>query len=165
MCRRNVCGKTLELLLEIDEPSASFITAQRFMLNFSFGKARMRQVNRNPTNTGLGYSAARSGTAHMEHLSGGIPQPPAPGNSVEVREVQQKSRKSTKQQPPSNGKSTAQKTPKHAGLNSVTCRLKLAKPVGRNNQAPQLSGNAAGSRLPIMDPSTDQLQDGIPSHK
>lgn len=83
---RKVAGKTVELFLEIDEKSATHITEQRFLLNYMFGKARMRQVGRPTTNARKGTSVAKRRKVHAER-SVQAP-PPTQSNLATNRKVQ-----------------------------------------------------------------------------
>lgn len=145
---RKTIGNTVELLLEVDQASAKQLSEQRFLLNYMFSKARMRQVGKNSVNIRLGNSAARSGKVRAAHPSGEATPPPGPSTSATVGTVLH--------QPPPGRKS--QNLPKNAGRVSVSRRLRRPKPYGEDN-LPLTSASAAGSRPPVSG-STDPTKDG-----
>lgn len=179
--RRNVIGKTVELLLEVDENSANLIAAQSSLPNYMFGKARMRRVNRGATNTGNGNSAAKSGKVQGANPSGKASSPPVPSNPVPAGTVPQRTRTGSTHKPPAGHNSGAARTvqPKarqnstlqplakkpqsqkprnSAGRSTVTSRLQ--QPESSGTQASKHSATAAGNRLPNIGSVTDSTKDG-----
>lgn len=187
--RRNVLGKTVELLMEVDQKSASQIVEQRFVLNYMFGKARMRQVGRNPINTGATASAAKSRAVPAELPSGSAPPPPGQCNSAalrtecaelpsgsaplppkqcnpaKTRRAPRKPRKRRTQRPLVSSQPQRLNPPLSADRTSAACGMQQPKPAVEGISAALLSENAAGIRSPRLDPSLDQAKNGNPAAK
>ena len=163
VCRRNVIGKTVELLLEVDQQSASLVSAQNFQLNFKFGIARLRQVGRGRTNDAKGgtNSAAQARTVRAVIPSGSTQPPPAQREHANARTVQRNPRKTMTQQPPSiRNPKQSYKPPAAASRTSASSRLQQIRSAGASLKTAHLSNDAAGNRRPLPGSSTDPAEDG-----
>lgn len=174
---------TVELLLHVDGASANGIEAANMMLNYKFGKARLRKVKERQTIPEGGESAGVSGQPILQHPSAGsvppastgvghvpptlstgrVPstarpssghQPPVQSSSVDVGTVPPGRRAASRQQPPANrGK---QRKAGRGGSNSVAKRL---QPNSAGNTASN-GDSAAGSRQPDATTPAGQAEDG-----
>ena len=145
-------------MLEIDQESANLISAQSFLLNYKFGKARMRQVARCSTSTNAKGPVAASGMVRAKNPSKGAPPPPVQRNSATRKREPPRTRRGSKREPLTNRTQSRNKQ-KSAGHSSVTRRLQLPKPVENGGPQTQTSANTVGVRQPSPG-SVDPINDG-----
>ena len=161
VCHRNVTGKTVELMVELDQQSANLIAAQSFLLNYKYGKARMRQVGRKSSNTGAKGSGAKAGTVRSETPSGSVPLPPARRTPAIAKKVPPKNRKRSKREHLNSRDPQGQiPPPKRESSTSVAYCLLQREPVAEGMQTTHPSVTADGNRPPIgsqLDPTKDAL--------
>ncbi|XP_055523261.1 uncharacterized protein LOC129717400 [Wyeomyia smithii] len=98
VCHRDVTGKIVELMVELDQQSANQIAAQSFLLYFKYGKARMQKVRRKFSNTGAKGSVTKTGKVRSETPSGSTPLPPARCKPAAAKKVPPKNRKRSKRE-------------------------------------------------------------------
>ena len=161
VCHRNITGKTVELMLEIDQESANLISAQSFLLNYKFGKARMRQVARCSTSTNAKGPVAPSVMVRAKNPSKGAPQPPVQRNSATGKREPPRTRRGSKREPLTK-RTQSRKEQNSAGHSSVTRRLQLPKPAENGGPQTQTSLNTVGIRQPLpgsADPTNDGPED------
>lgn len=186
---RNVIAKTVELTLEVDEKSANHIEANKFHLNYMFGKARLRKVTGGSSVAKRGKSAvqplnnnAKAGKAVPKGHQGRKQHPPA-----KARSGQQKAQKTQQPNRPASSTTAAPRKvllkanlgqklqPLDSSITQTPPNGDRREPATRGSRAldgineeimsPNNGDEAAGTRQPTPEPSGNWAEDGAPSQQ
>lgn len=173
---RKTVAKTVELLLEVDEKSADTIEANNSLLNYKFGKARLRKVTggaptakrrtsvaqtlSNPAKGGTVQLNGDKGVKAKPNTSKAKQHQPTASSTNADTGTGSKAASGSTTQPP--GTSNSQKPFKGKGRKPVTPSSRAQGDQNEGLKPPHIGDKAVGNRQPTLGSSGQRAENGAP---